>query len=331
MNNRIDEIDKTTNESISTKSDEPHSPLPRWLQLFMASTFGEFILYDVFISTVVGAAVWFADRSEVGLVVFFLSMLVFLIVKLYSEMVRMHQELDRSLHQEDEAIKRVDTDILRIIDVNHALLRDGDFFKYGTEMLKSYSLLLNNKDGWFVDRARVVLKECSQELFRLKSGEIYHGRYSNFYGILQQQLAATKASAFFTSDVKADFAWLDSVGEPYRTLNIQCAKAGVKITRVFIVDDLADITAKVRDLIKEQVDAGISVRIAISAKLGRDSLYDMGIYDERYVSYFDLTPNTHEIRAHHTYNTSEALEQALEIRERLFQHSDDVGAVLDLK
>lgn len=305
-----------------------HSPLPRWLQLFMASTFGEFVLYDVVLSAIIGLAVWAADRSEAGIAAFFLSAIFFLIIKLYSEMVKMHREFDASLHHEDETIQQVSIDILRIIDVNHALLTDSEFFKYGTEILKSYSTLLKGKDPWFVTRARVVLKDCSQDLARLKGGEIYHGRQSDFYVILQQQLLATERSAFFTSDVKADFSWSGGAGKAYRTLNVQRAAEGIEITRVFIVDSYAELIGDVLKLIEEQLAAKIKVRVALASQLGRDALYDMGIYDEHYVSYFDLTPNTHEIRAHRTLNTQEALEQAIEIRSRLYHNSEDAEAII---
>jgi len=307
--------------------------LSRWLAVLIASSFGEFVVFDVVISLVVGLVVWFADRSEIGILAFFLSLIFLLIIKLYGEIVKMHHDYEASLHQEYEKIQGVRTDVLKIIDVDHALLSDPVFSKYVSEILKNYSTLLKDNDPWFLDRAKVVLKECSQEMTRLKSGEIYHGQYSNllpnFYAILQQQLSATKKSAFFTSDVKTDFSWSGNEGKPYRALNIQCAKSDIQITRIFIVNDLAVVKQKdVLALINEQLDAGIHIRIALSSRLGRDSLYDMGIYDERYVSYFDLTPDTHEIRAHRTLNTPEALEQAIEIRERLIRNSDEAHAVL---
>jgi hypothetical protein len=318
-----------TSDAARTAEDVARFSLPRWLQLFMASTFGEFVLYDVFISGLIGIAVWAVDKSTAGITAFLLSAIFFLIIKLYSEMVKMHHEFDASLHLEDEAIQHVRADILRIIDVNHALWSDSEFLRYDAQILKAYSTLLSSNDAWFLDRARFVLKDCSQELTRLSSGEIYHGINSDFYGILRQQLLDTKASAFLTSDVRSDFSWSGGAGKEYRMLNMKRAAESIDITRVFIVDNLNEIAGDVRALIDEQLTAKMNVRIALASDLGRDALYDMGIYDERYVSYFDLAPtSSHEIREHRTLNTPEALQRASGIRNRLYQNSEDASVLL---
>jgi hypothetical protein len=85
----------------------------------------------------------------------------------------------------------------------------------------------------------------------------------------------------------------------------------------------------VRSLIEEQLAAGIYVKIALSSKLNDDEKRDMGIYDEFYVSQFDLTPQGHKIRHHWTTNTPEEQTKACEIWQRLLNNSEDARSVLD--
>ncbi|HEY6140655.1 MAG TPA: hypothetical protein VI670_23120 [Thermoanaerobaculia bacterium] len=298
------------------------SLLSRLGQRYTAWTYNEFILIDLFVSTVLGVAIWLTDRHEAGIITFFLALIVGLIVKLHSEMVKM-------LRDENETMKLI-TNVLELKNVDREILGAHGSSQYVTNILQGYATLLKHGDAWFLEHARFVFDQCSQDINRLVRGQIYHdAKPFNFYAILQDQLLATKHNAFFTSDVKTDFSWSDKEGKRYRELNVKRAKEGIVITRVFIVEHLSNITSEVRSLIEEQLVAGIHVKIVLASKLNDEEKRDMGIYDEIYVSQFDLTPQGHKIRHHWTTNTPEERTKAFEIRDRLLDKSEDARSVLD--
>lgn len=299
-------------------------PLSRLLQRFTRLSFSEFILFDLSLSALLGYVVWRVDQKEEGLgfLAFLLSVIIGLIIKLHGEMVKM-------LRDENETMKLI-TNVLELNNVDREILGANGASQYVTNILQGYATLLKHGDAWFLEHARLVFEQCSQDINRLVRGQIYHdAKPFNFYAILQEQLVATKHKAFFTSDVKTDFSWSDKEGKRYRELNVQRAKEGIGITRVFIVEHLSNITGEVRSLIEEQLAADIHVKIALASKLNDDEKRDMGIYDDLYVSQFDLTPQGHKIRHHWTTNTPEERTKAFAIRDRLLDKSEDARGVLD--
>jgi 3-deoxy-D-manno-octulosonate 8-phosphate phosphatase KdsC-like HAD superfamily phosphatase len=89
---------------------------------------------------------------------------------------------------------------------------------------------------------------------------------------------------FATSVVSMDTFWTTSHGPDYHHKNLEIVKRGRKITRVFILDSpeaLKDI--RLRNLLREQSDAGVDVWYVTADKLPSEAIIDFGIWDNEMV------------------------------------------------
>jgi hypothetical protein len=153
--------------------------------------------------------------------------------------------------------------------------------------------------------------------------------YEEVYPIMLELWKSSKQSVFATSVVKVVDFWFRGGGRKFLEENFSAVERGVKITRVFIVEDIRDITPQFRELIERQVNGGITVKMVLVSDLAPDLLYDMALIDERYVEYLNLLPGSKEMRGASFYNTDGQIRKALEIRSRILNEAEDAVFFLE--
>jgi len=133
--------------------------------------------------------------------------------------------------------------------------------------------------------------ELDASLYALKGAEI---------------LRNLRVSAFATALMWRERFWFDDAGQRYHKEGMAAAARGVKVTRVFLLEDRnVTIAPEFVELIEQQAKAGIDVRIAYGSELTPDLLVSFAIWDDSIAMYTQWVPNS-SFRLGATFHTAEA-------------------------
>ncbi|MBI4392497.1 MAG: hypothetical protein HY556_01685 [Euryarchaeota archaeon] len=273
--------------------------------------FVKFLFFDVFFALIVGLIAWFVSKDSVtSLLLSLLVSLVLLTIELRFQLTLTGQNLTKALGFE------------------HGALQDGFLVKSVPELVDSYSALVGTHDGFFIERAQRVVSECNSDVKNLRDGYFKVGP-EEFNSVVSTMLAHTKTSMFGTVFVKLADYWNEGSGRAYLEENFKATKRGVKITRVFFLEDPTHLNAEVRDLMVAQARGGIDVRIAMTQKLPPDLMRDIGIFDEDYVWWSELVPGAMGLQQAGIYRDEREVRRALGLRDRLLRETEPALAVLE--
>lgn len=272
--------------------------------------FVKFALVDAIGATIIGVVAWVVTRDQVS------SLLVSLVTAALILLIEVRFQITRSKEDLSEAI-----------GLQREALADPFLLATVPRIADGYTDVMRTGDQFFIDRAREVVKACAAEVTRLQEGFV-EVPANEVYSYVTRSLHDTTSSLFGVVFVQiADF-WFSGGGKEYLEENFKAVQRRVKITRVFIVDDLADLSPDVQDLIRRQAEGGIDVRVAFAERLTPDLLHDMGLYDEKYAVYVDLIPGSKKTRGARFYRDEAEVRKAENIRDRILRESEDALEVL---
>lgn len=128
----------------------------------------------------------------------------------------------------------------------------------GRELLRCYASLLDGaRDATFLEKGQDALQRCASEMRNLTAGRM---SVDKDRGLLYLRERLADETLRYCHAVSNYLIWSDQAGRNYNTLNIERARAGVKIERVFLEDTtLAELAAERRQTLDAQVSAGIRV------------------------------------------------------------------------
>lgn len=273
--------------------------------------FLKFLVIDVLGAVIFGVVAWVITRDTVSsFIVSLATATIIMIVELRFQLVAAKEDLGVAVGLQRESMK------------------DNFLLTTMPRIISGYSDVARSGDQFFLDRAREAINNCAAEVTRLEEGHL-EAAAKDVYGHVKRNFAESKYSVFGTVFVALSDFWFSGGGKEYLQENFSAIKRGVKVTRVFILDDLKDITPEAERLIKAQADGGIVVRIALAHNLTPDLLHDMGIYDDKYAVYVDHIPGSKKLRGARFYRDDAALRQARNIRDRILRESEDALVILE--
>ena len=274
--------------------------------------FLKFLIFDLFAAIIFGFIVWVITKDNIS------SFLISLVISNILLIVDLRFRLTGTKE-----------DIIKVIGFQREALEDHFLFNSVQQFIEGYSKILLNKDTFFLIRVREVITECLTNIANLQEGYM-EIRPEEVYSFALSLVKEINHTFFATSFVKATDFWFRGAGKEYLNENLVAAKRGVSITRIFIIEDLTDLTQQVRELINQLETGEIIVKIAHVENLSSDLLHDMAIFDERYVEYLDLIPGSKEMRGARFYRDETEIHKAKAIRDRILRESRDASEVLSM-
>lgn len=270
--------------------------------------FLKFILFDVLMATVFGLIAWIISKDNIS------SFLISLVVGSILLIAELRYQ-----------IVIAKDDLATMVGFEKEFFKDQFLLDKIQKIIKGYLNVKASGDTFFLNRAQDLIRKCNQDITNLQDGCMEIGpeevKLKDFF-------KETNHSIFATSFVKTADFWFRSGGKEYLDKNFAAVKRGVNTTRVFIVEDIADITKDVRNLIRMQAEGKINVRIAFTKNLNPELLHDFAIFDDKYVLYLDLIPGSKEMRGARFYCSEGDLNKAKLIRERILLESEEYSEVL---
>lgn len=266
--------------------------------------FAKFLFFDVLFALIVGVFAWFISQDSVtSLLLSLLVAIILLMVELRFQLTIGQETLTRALGFEQKALK------------------DGFLLVKVPDLVESYSSIVASRDELFVQRAQHAISEATADVRNIKEG-YFKVRPEDFNAVVNMMLAGTKKAMFGTVFVKMADYWFGGSGKAYFVENLEAVRRGVKITRVFFLEEPAHLGDEIKRLIRAQADGGIDVRIAMTRNLTPDLLRDIGIFDENYVWYHDLVPGaTGGVQGSGVYRDDREVRRALVIRDRILREA----------
>ncbi|HVL87911.1 MAG TPA: hypothetical protein VM681_07925 [Candidatus Thermoplasmatota archaeon] len=273
--------------------------------------FLKFVLVDAVGAAVIGVVSWVVTGDHVSS--FLLSMvtgILILLVELRYQLTVTREELSVASGLQRDS------------------LADPFLLQQVPRIVHGYTDVARTGDAFFTDRAREVVSHCAAEVVRLQEGYI-EVPAKEVFSYVKRNFHDTRHSVFGTVFVQISDFWFSGGGREYLQENFEAIRRGVKVQRVFIIDDLTDLTLDVQDLIRRQAEGGIDVRVAFTDRLTPDLLHDMGIYDDKYAVYVDLIPGSRKTRGARFYRDEAEVRKAKQIRDRIVRESEPALEVLD--
>lgn len=270
------------------------------------SDFLKFFLFDVLTSTIIGVVTWFVTRDNISsLLISLVTGTILLVVDLRFQL-RMTKE-----------------EMTTVLGFYRSALDDPFLMATLGSVNASYGGITESKDAFFASRARDRLAACSDDLTRLRDG-IMEVPQEEIHNVLASRVREAKQYVFATSIVKMDDVWSGGSGKEYLHENLEAVQRGIRMTRVFIVEDAEGLPPEAHAVMTAQSDGGIEVKIATMGRLGRDLIRDMILVDDRYAGYADFIPGSitgmQGLRLH---RTDAEIQRAKTIRDRILRESDN--------
>jgi hypothetical protein len=280
-----------------------------WTRVLGDVGLAKFFLFDVLASTILGVVVWRITGDNVSsLLVSLVMASIFLVVELRFQL----------------AITK--EDLATLVGFQREALKDDFLLSITRQIVEGYERILTIGDDFFLDRAQDLLSECAADITKLRTGYMEVEREETLY--LMSRIKGAKRSVFATSFVKAIGFWKSGGGREYFQENLKAIGRGVRITRVFIVENEGELTEEVAELIGAQVEGGVDTKIAFARNLSADLLHDFAIFDEEYVHYLDLIPGSREMRGARFYRDEAEVRRVTVYRDRILREAEDAPEVL---
>jgi len=182
-------------------------------------------------------------------------------------------------------LKESETKIIQTSEFGNALASDSWLFDVLRQVVADYQIINTRNYETFVRRMKAGLIECRDLLHSLSEDYLVTDILSGYNSGLSGSNAAQK-------EIKAvQYAlptyWRSPFGEKYMQSNIEAAKRGVKVTRIWIQNK--EILAEYSDIIMAQESAGIQTLIAETTEVPPVLLEDYSITDNQLYIKMELT------------------------------------------
>jgi hypothetical protein len=191
----------------------------------------------------------------------------------------------------------------------------------------NYNKIILSNDDIFIKQADKILHNFENNIEFLANNQINLEK-DDIVPFIINILPKVKSSIFATSFVKKVNFWSSSPASKVLDENYKAVKRGVKITRILIVEHLEEITHEVRQYITEHTENKIDIKIVFTNQLSSDLVYDMGIYDDKYVLYVDLMPKSKEMRNAKFHCNESEIRNAQDRQQRLLYEAHEVSEIL---
>lgn len=263
--------------------------------------FLKFVLFDVLAAIVVGVVAGVITGEPIS------SFLISLVVAVILLVV----ELRFQLGQAKETFAAA-------LGMQREALEDPVLMQSLNQIMEGFSTVAASGDKYYKDMAQDTIAKCAADVAKLREGftEI---PIDDMMTQITRRLRETQQTVFATVLGRIGEFWFTGAGKEYLQENTNAVQRGVKVTRVFIVENMEELTPEVHDLIRAQAEAGFDVKIAFAHDLTHDVLYDMALFDEKYAWYLDLIPGTREARGAKVYRDPGELRKAKTIRDRILR------------
>lgn len=182
----------------------------------------------------------------------------------------------------------------------------------------------DSRHPFFRKQAMEVLINANDRLARANAGSY---QLTNTNDIQMEGLWLLKnlqKNLFATSLVVMDDLWFRGHGGDLHRENLEAAKRGRDITRIFIVEDLHNLSdARLQSLAVQQRENGIKVLYALSSELPAECVRDFGIWDDTLVCYLEAGADrrTIELAGYHT--SQDELNRALRLKARILDRAKE--------
>jgi hypothetical protein len=218
-------------------------------------------------------------------------------------------------------------DLVESMGLQRAGLEDPQLREALRRIVEGYQGAVGRGDPRFASPARSLMTDFANDMAHLNEGVVeipQSAMYDWPISLMREARSSIQAHAL----VEANDFWFRGAGKQYVEENLNAARRGVKMSRVFTVDTAEDLTPENRDLIRMQVAAGIDVRICFSRSLARDLLVDYVVFDDKYVMYWDLVPGTKEVRSCRLVATETEVRRAKTVHERVMSEAEPAAEFL---
>lgn len=151
---------------------------------------------------------------------------------------------------------------------------------YVEQLIEKYLSIETLDDSDFTKNANGMLESLLDELSVLADGQLHIGVYEELL-VAIEHLARCKHELRVSSWQDKIEYWESTEGKNYNNAQIELIKSGKKITRVFILN--GNELPLYKDVLSEQSQAGIEVRIADEEEIPSDLLEAYILYDDAMV------------------------------------------------
>jgi hypothetical protein len=306
---------------------------PIFIRALGIGEFVRFILFEIFLSGVCGLIAAAISHDAVSsFMISLLVMVVLLMIESRGHLLMTKVDIHEQLaHVNDELQREITLTKKALAEALH-LHQEGLSgqvpFERIREIMTGFAIVQASEDAFFLDRAHELIRHCAQSISEFQHGhmEVQPG---DIYSLTRQCLKVAEKSVFATSFARTADFWIVDGGPDYLKENLDAVKAGVHVTRVFILASAKDLHKMIkgrtlRMILSEQVDGGVDVRIAYLDTLRNEWRHDMAIFDDKYVEYLDL-----ETRGAHLYRATAELIKARDTRDRILERALDARTVLE--
>jgi len=271
----------------------------------LSMDFFKFLLIDVFTSTVLGFIIWFVTKdTSTSLIISLITGIIFLIVEIRFQLISVKEEIIDAVGIQVEAAK--DEFLVTIVQ----------------KMIDDYYGICLEKDALFLKYAQDAMSGCIERLGQLREGQMPVSR-EEVYELDIALWDTVRISAFAMDFLNTSSYWTRGGGQKVLQKNEEAIARGVKITRVFILHNVDEITSDIKILIDLQAKKGIDVKVAIVDDLAQDLLQDMVVFDDKYVTYSDIVWGSSEMRGGKIFRSEAKLREAATIRNRILLECRD--------
>jgi len=189
-----------------------------------------------------------------------------------------------------EVIARTSKMEMRLVDVsslNSDMVRNDRLFGALTAIARDFHLVISKVEyAIFRDRAHAALSECREALHNLVEGRMTVPPLSEYsFGV--KEIHHIRNEILATSYVDVDSFWRSVAGENYFKLNVELARKGVQIRRVFIGD--REALSHLKSYVRRHEEARMEVLVALADEISILLREDYLIGDQKILVQLDLT------------------------------------------
>jgi hypothetical protein len=281
-----------------------------WLEIQRNKEYLKFISINAAISTFLGMSTWMLSvDADLSLLIGLISSILLLILELRAEL---------------DTIRR---NITTVIGIQQETLENHDLRDAVNKITFGYAEIVNHKNTFFSEQAQHLITRCAASITEFREGLMNVSPENIFFAYIYLMKEA-EHSLTATSFVKINNFWFRGGGKEYEKENFLAVKRKVKITRIYILEDIADMTTEVEYVIRNQMSNGIKLYVAFVNNLRPDLLHDIALFDNRYVMYLDLVPGSKYIRAGKVYSNELELHKAKIILDEILRDSEEASSFL---
>jgi hypothetical protein len=212
---------------------------------------------------------------------------------------------------------QIESSVLETIGLNRKLYRDQWFYERVRDIIQAWEQLSRKKQHQlFRQYARMRLQNVRDQLVEMALGDMIVE--ASDFRVLSILVDGAKETLKATSMVSQGF-WKSQVGQNYWNKNLEAIERDVKISRVFIYDEVDE---ELETALKQMHDAGVDVYLANKADLPIELRLDFVISDETLVVTVNLLDEGQPLE-HHISSKPESVLRSLSNYERILWLAQD--------